>query len=54
LNARTGEWTSCFFDKRTRKKFIAFLERLLTVYPTGRIFIILDSATIHTAKEVQK
>lgn len=54
LNARTGEWTSCFFDKRTRKEFIAFLECLLTVYLTGRIFIILDSATIHTAKEVQE
>ena len=54
MNARTGAWTSYFFDQRTRKEFIAFLEHLLTVYPTGRIFIILDRATIHTAKEVQE
>ncbi len=52
LEARTGEWVYRFFDQRTHKEFIAFLEHLLTVYPTGRIFIILDNGSIHKAKEV--
>ena len=52
LETRTGEWVYRFFDQGTHKEFIAFLEHLLTVYPTGRIFIILDNGSIHKAKEV--
>jgi transposase len=40
------------YRHRTRKEFIAFLEHLLMVYPTGRIFIILDNGSIHKATEV--
>lgn len=52
LEVGTGEWVYRFFDQRTRKEFIAFLEHLLTVYPRGCIFLILDNGSIHTAKEV--
>jgi transposase len=52
LDVCTGEWVYRFFAQRTRKEFITFLEHLLTVYPTGRIFIILDNGSIHQATEV--
>jgi hypothetical protein len=50
LELHTGQWVYRFFDRRTRKEFIDFLEYLLTVYPVGRIFIILDNGSVHTAK----
>lgn len=52
LDAGTGQWVYRFFAQRTHEQFIAFLEHLLTIYPTGFISIILDNGSIHQAKEV--
>jgi len=52
LDVRTGEWVHRFCAQRTRQEFIAFLEHLLSVYPTGHIVIILDNGSIHKAQEV--
>ncbi|WP_374992201.1 transposase [Paenibacillus sp. LHD-38] len=32
------------------ESFLAFLKQVLTVYPTGRIIMVLDNARIHHAK----
>ena len=52
LNLRTGEW---FYHITTHKRgveFIAFLTMLLTAYPAGMIYVILDNASIHTSRAV--
>jgi transposase len=52
LNLRTGEW---FYQVAARKRgveMIAFLERLLTAYPTGRVAVIVDNAPIHISRLV--
>ena len=49
LNIRTGRWT--YLERRQMKKedFVAFLEHLLTVYPTETIILIVDNYSSHTA-----
>lgn len=53
LNVRTGEW---FYQVTPRKRgieMIAFLERILTAYPTGRVAVIVDNAPIHVSRLVR-
>jgi len=51
---RTGRW---FYQLTARKRsveFIAFLGTLLTAYPLGTIYVIVDNASLHTSKAVQE
>ncbi|GAB4546587.1 MAG: IS630-like element ISEc33 family transposase [Anaerolineae bacterium] len=50
LNLRTGEWLYQVTDRKRGVEFIA----LLTAYPTGMIYVIVDNASIHTCRAVQK
>src|SRR3712207_5171210 len=52
LNIRTGQWTYLVRERLRAPDFIAFLEHLLTVYPTQTILLIVDNYGSHTAKEV--
>jgi transposase len=52
LNIRTGQWTYLVRERMKTADFIAFLEHLLTVYPTQVILLIVDNYSSHTAKEV--
>lgn len=54
LNLRTGEWFYQLTDRKRSVEFIALLASLLTAYPVGPIYVIVDNAGIHTSKAVQK
>ena len=54
LNLRTGEWFYHLTDRKRSVEFIAFLMILLTAYPTGLIYVIVDNASIHTSRAVHK
>lgn len=53
LNATTGQLNYELFDKCNAENFIAFLERVLEVYPKATIYMILDNASWHKAHLVQ-
>ena len=53
LNVRTGEWFHHLTVRKRSVEFIAFLEDLLGAYPLGRLYVIVDNASIHTSKAVQ-
>ena len=50
LNLRTGEWFYQLVAHKRSTEFIAFLTRLLAVYPTGRVYVLVDNASIHTSQ----
>lgn len=50
LNVRTGEWFYQLAAHKRTADFIAFLTQLLVAYPAGRVYILLDNASIHTSK----
>jgi len=54
LNLRTGEWFYHLTDRKRSVEFIAFLTVLLTAYPAGVIYVIVDNASIHTSRAVHK
>jgi transposase len=54
LNLRTGEWLYQLTDRKRGVEFIACLAMLLTTYPVGPIYVIVDNASIHTSKAVHK
>jgi len=54
LNLRTGEWFYHLTDRKRGVEFIAFLTALLTAYPVGPIYVIVDNASIHTSRAVLK
>lgn len=54
LNVRTGEW---FYQLAVHKRsadFIAFLTLVLAAYPAGRVYVLVDNASIHTSRAVQR
>lgn len=53
LNIRTGQWTHLIREHMCKEDFIAFLEHLLVVYPTGPIILIVDNYSSHTAHLVR-
>jgi transposase len=53
LHIRTGQWTSLVRETMRKEDFLAFLEHLLTVYPTGTIILIVDNYSSHTAGVVR-
>jgi len=52
LNIRTGEWHYQVRKRMRKEDFRAFLEYLLTVYPTQLIILIVDNYSSHTAHDV--
>ena len=52
LNIRTGQWSYLVRKRMQQGDFIAFLEYLLTVYPTQPILLIVDNYSSHTAHAV--
>jgi transposase len=54
LNLRTGEWLYELTERKRGVEFIAFLASLLTAYPVGSVYVIVDNASIHTSKAVHK
>lgn len=53
LNSRTGPWTYCVRPRRHQEDFVAFLDHLLGVYPTGTLILIVDTYSSHTAGVVR-
>jgi len=53
LNWHTGDWTYCVTQHKRAAEFIAFLEQLLLAYPSQPLLLIVDNASIHTAKVVR-
>jgi transposase len=52
LNIRTGEWHYQVRKRMQKEDFIAFLEQILTVYPTRVIILIVDNYSSHPAHDV--
>lgn len=54
LDAVSGQWFSADHERKLAVHFVAFLQRLAAVYPTGTVYLALDNAPTHTAKVVQR
>jgi len=54
LNLRTGAWFYHLTARKRSVEFIAFLAALLTAYPVGSIYVIVDNARLHTSRAVQQ
>jgi hypothetical protein len=54
VNLHTGAWHNRLTDRKCSVGFIATLTELLTTYPAGRIYLLVDSGSIHTGKAVQQ
>ena len=54
LDAITGEWHWAHHDRKLAVHFVAFLTLIADAYPTGHLYLALDSAPAHTAKVVEK
>ncbi len=54
VNLRTGAWHYRLTDRKRSVEFIAALTDLLTTYPEGRIYLLVDNGSIHTSKAVQQ
>ncbi len=50
---RTGRWFYHLTERKRSIEFMAFLGTLLTAYPLGTIYVIVDNASLHTSKAVQ-
>lgn len=53
LAPESGRWHYRVVRQKTALEFIAFLEELLSVYPREPLLLVVDNASIHTAKVVQ-
>lgn len=53
LNYETGHVYCAGEEKYDAQVFMNFLENILSLYPTGKIVMILDNARIHHAKLLQ-
>ena len=49
---RTGRWFYQLTQHKRSVEFIAFLTILLTAYPTGIVYVMVDNATIHSSRLV--
>jgi transposase len=54
LNVRTGAWLYQLTTHKRSVDFIAFLTLLLVTYPAGRVYVLVDNASIHTSRAVQR
>jgi transposase len=53
LDARRGRWISVDHERKRATHFLAFLQRLLALYPQGPLYVALDNAPIHTARLIE-
>lgn len=53
LDLETGAWHYTVTVRKRAVEFVAFLEQLVAAYPRRPLFVVLDNASIHTAKLVQ-
>jgi transposase len=53
LAPESGRWHYRVTPKKTALEFLVFLEELLRAYPSEPLLLVLDNASIHTAKVVQ-
>jgi transposase len=53
LEWTTGHWLYTVCERKRAVEFIAFLEQLLASYPDRPILLVVDNASIHTAKAVR-
>ncbi|MBI4497106.1 MAG: IS630 family transposase [Chloroflexi bacterium] len=53
LEPATGRWLYQVTQRKRAVEFIAFLECVLLTYPDRAVLVILDNASIHTAKAVR-
>jgi transposase len=53
LDARRGSWVSTDHAHKRAAHFLAFLQRLLALYPSGPLYVALDNAPIHTARLIE-
>lgn len=49
LTIRTGQWSHLVRERMRKEDFMACLEHLLIVYPTGPIILMVDNSRSHTA-----
>src|SRR5260221_243095 len=54
LDAVSGRWLWTDHDRKLAIHFVAFLEQVVTAYPTGVLYLALDGAPAHTAKVVER
>jgi len=53
LDLRSGQWFYQLTERKRSVEFSAFLTTLLTAYPRGTLYVIVDNASIHTSKAVK-
>jgi transposase len=54
LDALSGHWHWADHDRKLAVHFVAFLDHLVTAYPTGPLYLVLDNAPTHTAHVVAR
>lgn len=54
LEAIGGQWHWADHERKLAVHFVAFLDQLLTAYPTGPLSLVLDNAPTHTATVVAR
>jgi transposase len=52
LDAATGAFHWADHERKLAAHFVAFLDRLARLYPTGPLYVVLDGSPAHTAKVV--
>ncbi len=53
LNLRTGAWFYHLAAHKRSADFITFLMALAAAYPVGRLYVLVDNASIHTSQAIQ-
>jgi transposase len=53
LDLETGTWHYAVEARKRAVEFVAFVERLAAAYPERPLLLVLDNASIHTAKAVR-
>lgn len=53
LNLRTGEWFYQLAAHKRSADFIAFLTVIAAAYPAGRLYVLVDNASIHSSQAVR-
>jgi transposase len=52
LELTSGRWLYQVYERKRAVEFLAFLEQLIGAYPNRPLLLVLDNASIHTAKSV--
>jgi transposase len=54
INLRTGQWHYQLTERKRSVEFVACLSELLSAYPNQRVYVVVDNASIHTSRAVQR